>query len=218
MRLVVPALVALLAAAAPATATVVVVPTLEEMTWRSDVIIHATVVDQEVVEQKAGRVVTRTFLQVEDGVAGASKGELVVVEQLGGALGARRSWIAGAHKFKVGDEVLLFGARINNLLGESVVVPYGIGFGIFDIKDDVDGRHAVERGGGDVSQLVRAPDGTSSMKPVPSRHYTSLDEFKAQLRDILDGRRLGEPALKKILPAAPRRPTSTSTTAPTSKE
>ncbi len=204
-------------AAGPADATVVVVPTLEEMTWRSDVIVHAVVVDQQVLEQKKGRVVTRTVLEVEDAVAGAFQKDLVIVEQLGGELGARRSWISGAHKFKVGDEVLLFGQRITNIVGESVVVPYGIGFGIFDIVEDVDGKHAVERGG-DVAQLVRDDQGGSSMKPVTPRHFTSVEVFKDQLRAILEGRQtLVPPSMKILRPKLPARPGTTAPTTTTTK-
>lgn len=200
------ALVAAAAAlAVPAFATVVLVPTLEEMVWRSDVIIHAVVVDQQVVELVKGRVVTRTILEVDDGIAGANPKDLVVVEQMGGTFNGRVSWIAGAHRFKVNDEVVFFGVRISNFVGDAVVVPYGIGFGIFDVKDDVDGKHAVERGG-DVAQLVRDKNGKSSMQPVVARHYESLDAFKAELRAILDGRNTVLPAQKKILPAAPMNP------------
>lgn len=211
------------ALALPAAATVVVVPTLEEMTWRSDVVVHAIVVDQQVIEQVKGRVVTRTVLDVQDGIAGANPKDLLTVEQLGGNLGSRRAWIAGAHKFKVGDEVVFFGVRLQNVVGESVVVPYGIGFGIFDVKDDVDGKHAVERGG-EVTQLVRDENGVASMKAVTPRHYTSVDAFKAELRAILDGRNFSPPAQLKVIPTkahpSPLRvpPTLTKTPSPTSKE
>lgn len=186
-------------AAVPALATVVQVPTLAEMTWRSDVIVHAWVVDQQVLEQKKGRIVTRTVLEVEDGLAGANDKDLVVVEQLGGELGAHRAWIAGAHKFKVGDEVVFFGVRIDNVVGEPVVVPYGIGFGIFDVLEDVDGKHAVERGG-DVANLVRTPDGKSHMEAVKPRHYRSVDDLKREVRAILDGRDVEQPALLQLAP------------------
>lgn len=206
--------------AAPAAATVVVVPTLEEMTWRSDVIVHAVVVDQQVLEQKKGRIITRTILEVSDAIAGSFEKDLVIVEQLGGSLGGRQSWISGAHRFKVGDEVLLFGQRIDNIVGDSIVVPYGIGFGIFDVLEDVDGKHAVERGG-DVAQLVKDAQGNGAMKPVTPRHFRSLDDFKAQLRGILDGRATAIPPskmiLRKPLPARPgtTAPTRATTTNPT---
>ena len=195
--------------ALPAAATVVLVPTLEEMTHRSDVVVHAVVRTQEVLEKRKGKLVTRTVLEVVDGLSGAKDGDLVTVEQIGGALGERRMWIAGAHRFKVGDEVLFFGTRVQPEVGDSYVVAYGIGFGIFDIKDDVDGKHAVERGG-DVVQLVRDSEGRTQSKPVTPRHFSSLDAFKADLRAILDGKNTLGDAQKKIrAPALPRMPTTT---------
>ena len=194
---------AALFSALPAVATVVVLPTLEEMTHRSDVVVHAVVVDQQVFEKRKGKIVTRTILEVVDGISGAKQGDLVTVEQIGGALGERRMWIAGAHRFKLADEVVFFGVKIDDY-----VVAYGIGFGIFDVKDDVDGKHAVERGG-DVVQLVRDAEGRTSSKAVTPRHFSSLETFKADLRAILEGRNALPSPEKKILapqlrPAGPQ--------------
>ncbi|MDP2341680.1 MAG: hypothetical protein Q8O67_12045 [Deltaproteobacteria bacterium] len=193
--------------ALPASATVVLVPTLEEMTHRSDVIVHAVVRDQQVFEKRKGKIVTRTILEVVDGLSGAKAGELVTVEQIGGSLDGRQMWIAGAHRFKVGDEVVFFGSKINDYF-----VAYGIGFGIFDVKDDVDGKHAVERGG-DVVQLVRNAEGRTESKPVTPRHFSSLDAFKADLRAILDGRNnLGDATMKLAPRVPPLRSVPTTTT------
>ena len=214
MRVTVALVVAAAAAVAvPAAATVVHVPPLETMVWQSDVIVQAVVVDQQVLEQVKGRIVTRTILSVEEGLAGANDKDLLVVEQLGGELGGHVAWIAGAHKFKVGDDVLFFGNRIQNIVGEDVVVPYGIGFGIFDVLDDVDGKHAVERGG-DVANLVRDKDGATHMEAVTPRHYASVDDFKRDLRAILDGRPLASTPKWKVLPPtkAPPSPLRRSTT------
>jgi hypothetical protein len=219
------ALVALVAATAALTAhaTVVVVPTLEEMTHRSDVVVHAVVRDQQVLEKRKGKIVTRTILEVVDGLSGAKAGELVTVEQIGGSLGERQMWIAGAHRFKVADEVVFFGTKVHAAGPsgtpapgqEDYVVAYGIGFGIFDVKEDVDGKHAIERGG-DVVQLVRDSEGRTSSKPVTPRHFSSLDSFKADLRAILDGRNTLGDAQKKIVPRAPalKMPTTTLSKSP----
>lgn len=185
-----------------AAATVVLVPTLADMTHRSDVVVHAVVRDQQVLEKRKGKIVTRTVLQVVDALAGAKDGDLVTVEQIGGSLGDRQMWIAGAHRFKVGDEVVFFGSKIHGAGGD-YVVPYGIGFGIFDVKDDVDGKHAVERGG-DVVQLVRNAEGRTETKPVTPRHFSSLDAFKADLQAILQRRNTSSTPEKKLL--APQMP------------
>ncbi len=192
--------VAAVVGALPSQATVVIVPTLEEMTHRADVIVHAVVADQQVFEKRKGKIVTHTILEVVDGLSGAKDGELITVEQIGGVLADRQMWIAGAHRFQVGDEVVFFGARIDDYY-----VAYGIGFGIFDVKEDVDGKHAIERGG-DVVQMVRNAEGRMEGKPVTPRHFRSLDAFKADLRAILEGRNtLGDAEKKKLAPRLPIR-------------
>lgn len=191
----------LLGIAAPTAATVVVLPTLEEMTHRSDVVIHGIVRTQDVIEERPGRIVTITTIEVLDAIAGAKVGDLVTIHQLGGSLGGTEAWIAGAHRFALNEEVVFFGNVIPKRPG--VIVPYGIGFGIFDVVDDVDGRHVVEAKS-DVAQLVVKPDGSQEMQPVTPRHYDSLEAFTLQLRAIRDGRNPAPLQKKRII--SPNRP------------
>jgi len=191
------AVLAVFALAAPrASATVVVVPSLEEMTHRSNVVIHAVVRDVQTIKDEQGRLITVNTLEVLDGIAGAKQADLVTVHQLGGRLGDEQAWIAGAHKFTVGEEVVFFGERLANK--PAVVVPYGIGFGIFEVKEDVDGKHAHELGSHDVTQVVRLPDGRAQMTAVTPRRFDNLDAFKAQLRAIRDGRNAPALPMKKM--------------------
>ncbi len=195
-------------------ATVVVVPSLEELTHRSDVIVHAVVRDVVTMKDERGRLITETSLEVIDGVRGGKAGDVVPVHQVGGALGDQRAWIAGNHRFHVGEEVVFFGVHLPK--DPRVVVPYGIGFGIFAVTDDVDGRHAVEIGGDDVVQIVKSDKGDKKMLPVTPRHFDNLEAFKADLRSILAGanappvqhKRLLRPALRA--PATPTASTATS--------
>jgi hypothetical protein len=192
-----------------ATATVVIVPTLEEMTHRSDVVIHAMVREVKTIRDEKGRLLTVTALEVQDGIAGAKQADIITVHQLGGRLGDEQAWIAGAHKFVKGEEIVFFGERLK--ADPSVVVPYGVGFGIFAVLDDVDGKHAHEIDSGDVTQLVRLPDGRAQMAAVTPRRFDSLTDFKAQLRAIRDGRNAPPlPAKKMQRPqlAAPALPSS----------
>jgi hypothetical protein len=169
----------------PAAATVVVVPSLEELTHRSDVIVHAIVRDVVTITDERGRLITETSLEVIDGLRGAKAGDVVPVHQVGGSLGAKRAWIAGNHRFHVGEEVVFFGVHLPK--DPRVVIPYGIGFGIFDVTEDVDGRHAVELGSDDVVQVVKSKKGAPQMVPVTPRHFDNVDTFKQQLRSILAG-------------------------------
>jgi hypothetical protein len=198
--------------ALPAAATVVVIPSMGELTRRSDVVVQAVVRGSETIKDDNGRTITVTSLEVLDGIRGRKAGDIVEVHQLGGILDGRQSWIAGAHKFVINEEIVFFGVKLPKDPG--VVVPYGIGFGIFRILDDVDGRHVHEIGGGDVSQLVRLPDGKTRMAPVSPRRFESLDAFKAMLRQSLEGRDVPAlPVMQRQQRQAPALPT-----APAAKE
>jgi hypothetical protein len=196
--------------APPAHATVVVVPELEELTHRSEVVVQAVVRDVVTFKDEKGRLITETSLEVIDGIRGAKVGDIVPVQQLGGSLEGREAWIAGNHRFTVGEEVVFFGVRLPK--DRRVVIPYGVGFGIFRVVDDVNGRHVVEIGGGDVSRMVRTPDGGSKMEPLQPRHFDNLDAFKSRLRSILAGRNAPALPQKRILgptlkaPALPASP------------
>jgi hypothetical protein len=187
--------------AVPAAATVVVIPSLEEMTHRSDVVAHVVVRDVVVEAESPGRLVTLTTVEVIDGLAGAKTGDLLTVFQVGGEKDGRVAWIAGAHRFVVGEELVMFAARPPALQGR--IVPWGIGFSLFRIVDDVDGRH-VEEIGGDVLQLQKTADGGSRMAPVEPRRFSDLDGFKGMLRQVLAGTHAALPTLRKV--GVPRRP------------
>lgn len=207
------AVVSALLAVAPAAATVVVVPTMEEMTHRSDVVVHCVVREVAVEEDKPGRLVTLTSLEVLDGIAGAKAGDLLTLFQVGGEKDGRVAWIAGAHHFVVGEELVVFAVQPPALNGR--IVPYGIGFSVFAVKDGVDGKH-VEEIGGDVVQLQRTADGASKMSSVQPRRFESLDSFKAMLRGIRAGTNPTLPT-KKVL-RAPRAPAALKTAPSTTKE
>jgi hypothetical protein len=189
--------------ARPGRATVVVIPTLEEMTHRSDVVVHAVVRDVVVEEDSPGRLVTRTALEVLDGIAGAKSGDVLTVFQVGGQKDGRVAWVAGAHHFVVGEELVVFAVRPEGLGGQ--IVPYGIGFSLFSVVDGIDGKH-IEEIAGDVVQLKKDSDGSEKMAAVEPRRFASLDGFKSLLRSILSAT---NPTLtkKKIL-RGPRAPSS----------
>ena len=204
---------AFVAVSAPAAATVVVVPTMEEMTHRSDVVVHCVVREVTVEEDRPGRLVTLTSLEVLDGIAGAKAGDLLTLFQVGGEKDGRVAWISGAHHFVVGEELVVFAVQPPALNGR--IVPYGIGFSLFAVKDGVDGKH-VEEIGGDVVQLQRTPDGGSKMSAVEPRRFDTLDAFKAMLRGIRAGTNPTVP-VKKVL-RAPRAPAALKNTPSTTKE
>jgi hypothetical protein len=179
-----------------ARATVVVVPTLEEMTHRSDVVIHAVVAEVTVIEEVPGRLVTKNTLLVKEAVRGAKAGDRLVVRQIGGALHGEVSWIAGQHHFTVGEEVIFFGMRPSVLKGEAV--SYGIGFGLFRVEEDVDGTH-IKEVSGDVAQAVAGPGGKLLLTEVKPRHFESLSAFLGHLRAVVEGENSQMLPQKRIL-------------------
>jgi hypothetical protein len=201
----------LAAALAPtgAAATVVVMPPLDEMTQRSDVVVHGVVKDTH-VERRDGRVVTLTTLEVVEPVKGAKQGELLTVFQVGGTYNGETSWIVGAHRFALHDEVVLF--AVHKVPGQTMgeIVPWGIGIGVFEVVRDATGVRAVERIG-DVVQAVRGPDGRmTTTVPVPRAPMalgallTDLRRSAATtLRPLPAGRAPRKPLLPK--PLAPNR-------------
>ena len=202
MRFAVAVVVACLAGLAPAAhATVVALTSLEEMTHRSDVVMQAVVTGQKVVEDRPGRVVTLTTFEVKDGISGVKTGDVVTVFQVGGHLGDKQAWIAGAHKFKVGEELVFFGSRMAK--SPDLVVPWAIGYGLFSVLDDVDGRHVHEIAG-DVSAMSTDADGNAKLVALTPRKFENLDTFKAELRSILAGENVvAPPALKIARPVMP---------------
>lgn len=188
---------ACLAIASGAQATVVVKTSLEEMTLRSEVVMQAVVVEQKVVEDKPGKIVTLTTLRVVDGISGVKTGDVVTVYQIGGRLGDTAAWIPGAHHFKQGEEIVFFGVKLAKRPGH--VVPWAIGYGLFDILDDVDGRH-VHEVVGDVVAAERTAAGETKMVGLEPRRFDSLDAFKADLRAILDGSDRAAPRATLVRP------------------
>ncbi len=217
----------LVAWAQSARATVVIIPTMEEMVHRSEVIVHAVVRDTVVEEDRPGRLVTLTSLEVLDGIDGAKVGDVLTVFQVGGERDGRVAWIAGAHHFRIGEELVLFAVRPPALAGR--IVLYGIGFGLFSVVDGVDGKH-VEEIGGDVVQVKRTAQGETFSPPPPPRRYESLDAFKTMLRGIRTGtlptlpaqalkRRVGpSPNARRAPLALPPQAPSTAPASSTAKE
>ena len=175
--------------------TVVSVPSLEEMAVASEVIADVTVVDQHVVKEE-GRVLTYTTLEVGAAVKGTKKGDRLRLFQLGGDLDGRSAWIVGAHKFSAGERVIFFGMR-HPTKGGDVVIPYGIGFGLFRVipSDGRAGEEVVEA----VGDVVDVKGGVPQV-----RRYDSVAAFEALVRRALQAPVTPSmPTAKKLAPALP---------------
>ncbi len=170
---------AALALAGSARATVVVMPTLEEMAVAAEIIAHVKVGAPRTERDGKGRIITITPLEVIEGVKGAKAGDALEVFQVGGSLEGRSSWIAGAHHFVEGEELVFVGVR--HTRGPGSVIPYGIGFGLFTVTRDDFGVRVVEAVG-DVVAMERGKDGKMRQVTPTARSYDSLSAFLTLLR------------------------------------
>ena len=127
------AVVAVAAVAVAAHASTVIVLPLPQLRARADVVVHARVTAQHVDAAAGARPVTYTTLHVLDAEQGAVAGDDLVVYQPGVLDGVRVRWIAGAHVFHVGDDVVFIGQRLAHD-GRSVVVAMAPGVGVFDVR------------------------------------------------------------------------------------
>lgn len=188
-----------------ARASVVMQTSLEEMTSRCDVVLHAVVEDQSItLAQNGARVLTLSRLRVKEGIRGAKTGDTVTLYQVAGRVGNQVSNIVGVNTFTVGEEVVLFGATF--LSTETVtflqtqraaevpaatlhptagyVVPHGIGLGKFVVErpaPGVDQPVMVREELGGVSVATRRADNTL-VSPATHRLQQPLDVFLAEVR------------------------------------
>jgi hypothetical protein len=162
--------------AAPAAATVVVMHSLEEMTQRSDVIVHARVAAQRVERKEQLGIITLTDIEVIDGIKGAKPGDVLTIYQVGGSLDGEHAWIAGAHKHRIGEEMVFFAVRHG-----TQIVSYGVGLGKFLVEHD--GKvPGVREDIGDIAVMERGPDGELRYTSPEPRTAPSLDAFKERIR------------------------------------
>lgn len=190
-------LVGIALCALPSSATVVVLHSLEEMSRRSEVIVHARVADQRVERQADVGIVTLTDIEVIDGLKGAKAGDVLTIYQVGGSLDGENAWISGAHRHRVGDEMVFFAVR-----HKERVVSYGVGLGKFLVGRDGT-LPSVTEDLGDVAVMEKGADGELRYtSPVP-RTAPSLDAFKEHVRRAALGSVVEEPVQRKLKTPAP---------------
>ena len=108
------AVVAVLAVAGPAAATVVPRLTLEEIVARSEVVVHGRCVRTWAAWDSERRFIwTHSEIQVLDRWKGAA-GATVVVSELGGVVGEMGLAVDGMPRYEPGEEVVLFLYRVPN--------------------------------------------------------------------------------------------------------
>lgn len=188
-----------------ADATVLVEVQLEDMIRDASLIVHAVVVDQEVVlrdDPQYGRApYTRTTFAVREWVA--AEGSIsthaeVVLEELGGDTAGESLRIEGTPAYTLGQEVLLFAERDDR----GHLRTYGLMQGRFEVFPSLRGDAVVRRAQEGVS-FARWQDGRMSLGRAASP-VLPLRELVAHVRAVL-GAHGGRASLSAALGNSPER-------------
>lgn len=172
-------LVTPLVASSSASATVVVLHELDEMTTRADVVIHARVGDVTVTRDEKGRIATLVEVEVLDALKGAKTGDVLTIWQLGGTYEGQTMMITGQHKWDKGEEMVFFAMK-----HEQWIVSYGVGVGKYHVERAADGVDVVAEYG-DVVAVSAGPNGGTAMAAPTAAPAKSLKVFKDELRDLV---------------------------------
>jgi len=171
------ALVAILLAAAPARATVIIPATLAELASEALAIVVGHVVEIETRWAEGRRAIeTLVTIEASDYLKGRL-GERVVIRVPGGEVGAFRNIVVGAPSFHRGEEVVLF----LTAHGPALPMVIGLSQGVFRVVTDASsGRKVVTPPAllapGDEPQRIER--GSRARLPVP------MDTFARDVRAL----------------------------------
>lgn len=202
--------------AGPASATIMVPLSLEDLTGDASAIVRARVVDRSAAwDDQRQRIYTTTVLDVTETVwSAAPLGRQVRVRTLGGEVGEVGMKVAGTPDLKLGEEVLLFLRDDARAAGAFAVI--GMNQGRFSMRTDSAGR------------LIATPtwEGIAFAKPgkdgvlrVGAEHEKPTEQPYLELRAkiLAIKARPAAPAAPAV-PAAPASPAAPATPAtPASK-
>jgi hypothetical protein len=170
--------VALVAAAlaVPAFATTVVKLNLEQLVQRADVIIQGQV--QSVSSQwdeKRRLVFTSISIRVDETLKGErlSRGQSVLIRQVGGNVGAIQMSVAGLPRFTMGARALVFLKRQDATTFQVV----GMNQGLYEIKEEF----AVSR----VTDVDLVDSKTGEITKPLAGVQAPLEQLKTRIRELL---------------------------------
>jgi hypothetical protein len=144
---------------------------LPQLVSASDSIVQGRV---ESVESRyeANRIYSYISIAVDDPLKGQRR-RTVMLRQLGGTIGSRRTWVAGMPQFNVGDEVILF---LRDRRDGTFDVT-GLNQGKYDIVNDF----AVAN----VTGLAILDSRTGRMSESGFVEKAPLESFKARIRELV---------------------------------
>ena len=152
---------------------------LESMTARAHCVAYATVeeVRARFADGAGGTIVTDVRLRVRRGLLGATDGELITVQHLGGVVGEIGQIVHGEARYRVGEEVVVLAARRPGGL-----FAVGMSQGALHVRRDEAGIqrvHAELRG----AEFVPPPAGPRDRDVVPSG--LPLDTLLTRLTELI---------------------------------
>jgi hypothetical protein len=173
---------ALLLAAAPASATIMLEMDLPQIVGQSDAIFVGKAIRTRSQWGPDGkRIVTDTTFQVQQGILGVASGTTVVVRRPGGVVGDIGMRIAGTPVFNKGDEVVVF---TSTQKGHRYVV--GMQQGVYRIFRDKAGRRTVRARLDGLTLARRTPKGGLKVLDArPARQPRLLGQFVDVVRQTI---------------------------------
>lgn len=136
----VPVALVLLLAAIPASATVLEYLSIADLSERASAVIQGQVVGQRVISAD-GHLWTDSQVQVSEVIKGKEQRKVVVIRTLGGETANRGELVAGMARFRLGEQVLVFGRAV----APGAYVTVGACLGKFRVYKDQKGNQRVRR-------------------------------------------------------------------------
>lgn len=155
---------------------------LPALVAESDQVVVGRVLSQTSHYDDRGRIVTDTTVQVEESLKGShAPGAAVVVRRLGGVVDDIGMRVAGEASFTLGENVLLFGARLRS---GSTLRTVGMAQGAIRIVEENGERWAQSAAGG-VAAVRRDANGRlkRASLAVPARR--KLNELLSEIRVLV---------------------------------
>jgi hypothetical protein len=144
---------------------------LPQLVSASDSIVQGRVESVE-ARYEANRIYTYISITVDDPLKG-NRHRTVLLRQLGGTIGAKRTWVPGMPQFNAGDEVILF-LRDRH---DGTFDVTGLNQGKYDIVNDF----AVAN----VTGLALLDTRTGRMSEAGFVEKAPLESFKARIRELV---------------------------------
>jgi hypothetical protein len=155
----------------PASATTVERMELPQLVSSSDNIIQGRVESLE-SRYEGNRIYTYISITVDEPLKGAAR-KAVLVRQLGGSIGAKRTWIPGMPQFTGGSQVIVF-LRDRH---DGTFDVAGLNQGKYDINNDF----AVAN----ISGVTLIDPKTGAMSDHAFIDQAPLETFKAKIRELV---------------------------------